>query len=81
MTRALGPHAVGHQPHYRAWAGADVKAAHAWAKPDGGKHMRRGALPHPGLIAQTLIFFGVARMHVTIGVGFAGLCHGHLDLC
>ena len=41
----------------------------------------RGALPHAGLIAQTLIFFGVARMHVTVGVGFAGLCHGHLGPC
>jgi hypothetical protein len=60
---------------------SDVKAAHAWAKPDGGKHVRRGALPHPGLIVQTLIFFGVARMHVTVGIGFAGFCHDHLGPC
>ena len=70
---ALRPHAVGHQPHHRAWAGADVEAAHAWAKPDGGKHMRRGLLPHAGLIAQTLIFFGVARMDIAVGIGFARL--------
>ena len=29
--------------------------------------------PHARLIAQTLIFFGVARMHVAVGIGFAGL--------
>src|SRR5262249_33557358 len=55
--RALGPHAVGHQPHHRAWARADIEAAHARSKPDGGKHMRRGHLP--GLFAQTLVFSGV----------------------
>ena len=79
VTRPSRPHAVGHQPHHRAWAGADVEAAHAWAKPDGGKHMRRGLLPHAGLIAQTLIFFGVARMHVAVGIGFAGSCHDRLE--
>src|SRR5262245_65245185 len=57
--RALGPHAVGHQPHHRAWARADIEAAHAHSKPDGGKHMRRGRLPHAGLFAQTLVFSGV----------------------
>jgi len=53
----------------------------AGAEPHGSQHPSRGALPYARLIGQTLIFFGVARMHVTVGVGFAGLCHGHLGHC
>jgi hypothetical protein len=41
--------------------------------------MRRGLFPHAGLIAQTLIFFGVARMYVAVGIGFAGSCHDRLE--
>ena len=78
---ALRPDAVGHQPHHRARPRADIEAAHAGPEPDGRQHSGRGALPHAGLIAQTLIFSGVARMHVTVGVGFAGRCHGHLGPC
>jgi hypothetical protein len=78
---ALRTDAVGHQPHHRARPRADIEAAHAGAEPDGGQHFCRGALPHAGLIAQTLIFSGVARVHVTVGVCLAGGCHGHLDLC
>ena len=56
----LRSNAVGHQPHHRSRAGADVEAAHARRKPDRVKHMRGGPFPHAGLIARTLIFFGIA---------------------
>jgi hypothetical protein len=77
---AVGADAVGHQPHHRAGAGADIEAGHAGLEPNAIEHLARGPFPHPRLIAETLVLLGVACMNVAVRIGLAGLRHDVLDV-
>jgi hypothetical protein len=44
-------HPVGHQPHYRARACADIEAAHAGSKPDAIEQRSGRAFPQQRLVA------------------------------
>ena len=71
MARWTNP--VPHEPHHRAGARTDVEAAHARAEPGAIEQRLRRTLPHRGLVAQALIFLGIAGMNVAVGI--AGFCH------
>jgi hypothetical protein len=61
-------HPVGHQPHHRARACADIEATHAGLKPDAIEQRSGRALPQQRLVAQTMVLGVVPGVHVTVGV-------------
>src|SRR4029078_12258874 len=76
----LRSHAVGHQPHHRAGAGADVEAAHAGLEPDAIEPLFRRPLPPQRLSAPALILTLVTGMHITVGIDLLRLCRHRADL-
>jgi hypothetical protein len=62
------PHPVGHQPHHRARACADIEATHAGSKADAVEQRLGRALPQQRLVAQTNVLGVVSGVHVTVGV-------------